>query len=99
MTRLAPGWLICAMLMVACGPGAGAPAAPAAPPASAPAAPAAAPDSAAAYRQQVIDGARAEGTANILLSSIWTPEALREVEDAVEREYGVRIKTNRTPST
>jgi hypothetical protein len=70
-----------------------------APAAGAPAAPAAAPDGAAAYRQQVIDGARGEGTANILLSSIWTPEALREVEDAVEREYGVRIKTNRTPST
>jgi ABC-type Fe3+ transport system substrate-binding protein len=47
----------------------------------------------------VIDGARAEGEANILLSSIWTPEALQLVLDAVEREYGVRLKVNRTPST
>jgi hypothetical protein len=41
---------------------------------------------AAAYRQQVIDGARAEGMAHILLSSIWTDETLRLVENAVERE-------------
>jgi ABC-type Fe3+ transport system substrate-binding protein len=54
---------------------------------------------AAAYRQQVIDGARAEGMAHILLSSIWTDETLRLVENAVEREYGVRLRIERTPST
>ncbi|HEY7065001.1 MAG TPA: extracellular solute-binding protein [Chloroflexota bacterium] len=54
----------------------------------------------AAYRQQVIDGARAEGgEVNILLSSIWTPETLKLLEEAVERDYGVRLRINRTPST
>jgi iron(III) transport system substrate-binding protein len=53
----------------------------------------------AAHRQRVIDGARAEGEVNILLSSIWGPETLKLLEDAVERDYGVRIKINRTPST
>jgi iron(III) transport system substrate-binding protein len=89
-------------LLAACGssaapaPGAGAPSAGSAP------APAAAPapqNDAAAYRQRVIDSARAEGEVNILLSSIWTPETLKLLEDAVERDYGVRLKINRTPST
>ncbi len=65
----------------------------------APAAPAPGPGEDAAYRQQVIDGARAEGTAHILLSPIWTDETLRLLEDAIEREYGVRIKIGRTPTT
>jgi ABC-type Fe3+ transport system substrate-binding protein len=58
-----------------------------------------APDDAAAYRQQVIDGARAEGEVNILLSSIWSAETLKLLEEAVERDYSVRLKINRTPST
>src|SRR5689334_975761 len=109
MQRLGMGWFVCmALLVAACGPGAAVPAGPAstskAPAGSAavPAsnAPAAAPSDAAAYRQQVIDGARAEGgEVNILLSSIWTPETLKLLEEAVERDYGVRLRINRTPST
>jgi ABC-type Fe3+ transport system substrate-binding protein len=102
MRRLVLGWLAVGALLAACAPAAAparapAAAAPAAPAAAAAAAPAA--TDAAAYRQKVIDGARAEGMAHILLSSIWTDEALRLVENAVEREYGVRLKIERTPST
>src|SRR6266849_326212 len=96
MERLILGVVASAALLAACAQplaSSGA-SAPAVVPAAAPA-----PADAATYRQQVIDGARAEGEANILLSSIWTPEALKQVEDAVEREYGVRLKMNRTPST
>ncbi|HZU06918.1 MAG TPA: extracellular solute-binding protein [Chloroflexota bacterium] len=49
------------------------------------------------YRQRVIEGARAEGQVNAALQSAWTPEGLRQLEDAIEREYGVRIKINFTP--
>ena len=96
MARLVVFMVASAMLLAAC-------AQPSAPsnssaPAAAPAA-APSPTEAATYRQQVIDGARAEGEANILLSSIWTTEALKQVEDAIEKEYGVRLKMNRTPST
>ncbi|HZU06775.1 MAG TPA: extracellular solute-binding protein [Chloroflexota bacterium] len=80
-------------LLAACTPPA------ASPGAGAPASRAATPSDAAAYRQQVIEGARAEGEVNILLSNIWTDEALARVAEAVEREYGVRLKINRTPST
>ncbi|HLH22247.1 MAG TPA: extracellular solute-binding protein [Chloroflexota bacterium] len=96
MRRAGMTLLALAALLAAC--------APAAAPAAAPSAVggttgAAAPSDAAAYRQRVIDGARAEGEVNILLSSIWTPETLQLLEAAVEREYGVGLKINRTPST
>ncbi len=90
MTRLVVPGLVLAMAVAAC-------AAPAAPPAAW--APASAPASSISYRDQVIAAARAEGEINILLSSIWTEEAIEEVLAAVEREYGVRLKVNRTPST
>jgi hypothetical protein len=51
----------------------------------------------AAYRQQVIDAARAEGQVNATLHTSWTPEGIARVEDAIEREYGVRIKVNYQP--
>jgi iron(III) transport system substrate-binding protein len=96
MKRLLPGLLSVVALLAACaqpGPRSGASASTA----PAPVAGDGAAD--AGYRQQVVDGARAEGEVNILLSNIWTPEALKLVEDAVEKEYGVRLKINRTPST
>jgi len=49
------------------------------------------------YREQVIAAARAEGEVNALLQSTWTPEGIKQLEDAVEREYGVRIKIHFTP--
>jgi ABC-type Fe3+ transport system substrate-binding protein len=49
------------------------------------------------YRQQVIEGARREGEVNALIQSTWTPDGIRQIEDAVEREYGVRLKINFTP--
>ena len=112
MRRQIAGLLAVAILMVACGPtaapapagsGAAGSAASRGAASSTSAAPSpaasAAPTDAAAYRQQVIDGARAEGEVNILLSSIWSPETLKLLEEAVERDYGVRLKINRTPST
>lgn len=80
--------------------GCGAPAAPAAPTGGAPRAAAAggaAPPAADSYRQQVIDGARREGEVNAAIQSSWTPEGLRELEAAIEREYGVRVKINYSP--
>src|SRR5581483_4634279 len=50
-----------------------------------------------AYRQQVVDAARAEGEVNATLHTSWTPEGIQRVEDAIEREYGVRIKVNYQP--
>ncbi len=92
LRRLMLGFLSSALLLAAC-------ARPASPPsARAPAAPPPESVDAAAYRQQVIDGARTEGTAHILLSPIWTDDTLRLVEDAIERQYGVRIKISRTPT-
>ncbi len=101
MRRHGIGVLLGVALLLACAPAA----APAAPPArgsaggAAAGAPPPAPSDAAAYRQQVIEGARAEGEVNILLSSIWSPDTLKLLEDAVARDYGVRLKINRTPST
>lgn len=85
--------LIVGLIVAAgCGPpGAPGPSAGAARPAAAPA------QSDAAYRQQVIEGARAEGEVNAALQSTWTPEGIRLLEDAIEREYGVRIRINFTP--
>jgi ABC-type Fe3+ transport system substrate-binding protein len=91
---------IVGLLLVACGPGApsggtrGAATeagAAAGSPASAPAA--AAPN----LRQQVIDGARAEGQVNAAIQSAWTPGGLAQIEEAIEREFGVRIRINFTP--
>ena len=56
-----------------------------------------APLSDAAYRQQVVDAARAEGQVNATLHTSWTPEGIQRVEDAIEREFGVRIKVNYQP--
>jgi iron(III) transport system substrate-binding protein len=92
--------LVLGLVMVGCGPAA-APAPAAAGSAQGPAAAAApaqaAPGGDAAYRQQVIDGARAEGQVNVALQSAWTPEGIRALEEAVQREYGVQIKINFTP--
>jgi ABC-type Fe3+ transport system substrate-binding protein len=52
---------------------------------------------AASYRQTVVDAARAEGVVNATITSAWTPDGLRELEDAVEREFGVRLRVNFTP--
>src|SRR5205807_44418 len=92
------------LALVACGaaaptaPTAGTvPASGAAPPAAAAAPAQAAPGGDAAYRQQVIDGARAEGEVNVALQSAWTPEGIRALEEAVQREYGVQVKVNFIP--
>ena len=79
-------------VLLACSPAAPAPASRGAPPVAP-----ASQSSDATYRQQVIDGARAEGQVNALLQSTWTPDGLRQLEDAVEKEYGVRLKINFTP--
>jgi ABC-type Fe3+ transport system substrate-binding protein len=94
MTR---GWigLLAALMVLSVGCGQAAPQAGPEHPAGSAAAPAGL--SAADYRQRVIEGARAEGQVNAALQSAWTPEGIRQLEDAVEREYGVRIKINFTP--
>src|SRR5262245_43208413 len=51
----------------------------------------------AAFRQQVIDGARAEGQVNAAIQSAWTPEGIKQLEEAIAREYGVQLKINFTP--
>jgi ABC-type Fe3+ transport system substrate-binding protein len=86
-------------MMVGCRPAAAPAPAPAAKPGAAqPAtADAPAPGADAAYRQQVIDGARAEGQVNVALQSAWTPDGIRALEDAVQREFGVQVKINFTP--
>jgi ABC-type Fe3+ transport system substrate-binding protein len=101
MKHVLMGLVACLTILLGC--------APAAPPAPAPATgasttvqPAAgAPNGAGATsadgRQQVIDGARAEGVVNAVIQSTWTPDGLRQLEDAVQREYGVAIKINFTP--
>jgi ABC-type Fe3+ transport system substrate-binding protein len=58
---------------------------------------ASAPLSDADYRQQVIDAARAEGEVTATLHTSWPPEGIQQLEDAIEREYGVRLKINFTP--
>src|SRR5581483_4313420 len=105
MWRIAFGALACLLLILACGPaapasgGTGAASAAGGDSAAAAAggASAAAPASDAAYRQQVVDAARAEGEVNATLHTSWTPEGIQRVEDAIEREYGVRIKINYQP--
>jgi ABC-type Fe3+ transport system substrate-binding protein len=52
----------------------------------------------AADWQRLIDGARAEGEVNAALQSTWTAAGIRALEDAVEREFGVRVKVNFTPA-
>jgi ABC-type Fe3+ transport system substrate-binding protein len=49
------------------------------------------------YRQQVIDAARAEGEVNATIHTSWSPDGIRQLEDAIEREYGARIRINYTP--
>jgi iron(III) transport system substrate-binding protein len=105
MHRAALWTIACLTLVLACGPGAApAPTAPSGaasapggsgPAASAPAA--SAPVSDAAARQQVIDGARAEGQVNATIQTTFTPDTIARLEDAIEREYGVRLKINFTP--
>ncbi len=92
MRRIWLGALVSLLLVAACGPTAAR--APAAGPS---AAPAGAPPSAADYRQQVIDGARAEGAVNATIHTSWPPEGLQRLEQAIEREYGVRVRINFTP--
>jgi ABC-type Fe3+ transport system substrate-binding protein len=96
------GPLAALLFVLACAPAAApTPATGAAPPAAPPsgaAAPAAsAPTSAADYRQQVIDGARAEGEVTATLHTSWPPEGIQQLEAAIEREYGVRLKINFQP--
>ncbi len=88
------GGIVSLLLVLACGP--------AAPPApagggGAPAGSGSALLSDAAYRQQVIEGARAEGMVNATLHTSWTPEGIQRLEEAIEREYGVRLRINFTP--
>ena len=45
----------------------------------------------------MIDGARAEGQVNAAIQSAWTPDGLKLLEDAIQREYGVALKINFTP--
>lgn len=48
-------------------------------------------------RQRVIEAARAEGMVNATIHSSWSPEGIALLEDAIEREFGVRIRINYTP--
>jgi ABC-type Fe3+ transport system substrate-binding protein len=95
------GGLLASLLVgLACGPGA--PPAPgssaAAPAPSGATSPAAvgAPVSDTAYRQQVIDAARAEGQVNAAIQATFTQDTIQQLEAAIEREYGVRIRINFT---
>jgi ABC-type Fe3+ transport system substrate-binding protein len=95
-------WTVaCLALLLACGPsaapaGSTPPAGTAAGPAgTAPAA--SAPVSDAAARQQVIDGARAEGQVNATIQTTFTQDTITRLEEAIEREYGVRLKVHFTP--
>ena len=55
------------------------------------------PVSDAAYRQQVIDAARAEGEVTATIHTSWSPEGLQRLEETIQREYGVRVRINFTP--
>lgn len=98
MYRVTVAVLASLLLGLACGPGGSSAPAGAAKP-GAPAQPAAgsAPQSDAAYRQQVIDAARAEGVVNAAIQTTYTAETIQQLEAALEREYGVKIKINFTP--
>ncbi len=95
--------VIAGLALVACGPGApaagpgGSRGVAPAPSGQAGSAPSGASAAASDHRRQVIDGARAEGEVNAAIQSAWTPEGIWQLEDAVEREFGVRIKINFTP--
>src|SRR5436190_7383589 len=96
MKRVLVGLTVCLMIAAGCGPSAapapaaGSPPAPQAPAASSPSpAGAAAAQDDDAYRQRVIDGARAEGQVNAAIQSAWTPDGIKQLEEAVQREYGV----------
>jgi iron(III) transport system substrate-binding protein len=91
MRPVAIASLVTALLAVACGPGAGP-----APPGERPGA-AAAPPAAPSARDQVVAAARAEGVVNAAIQSTFTPETIQRLEDAIEREYGVRLRINFTP--
>lgn len=87
-------------LAVGCVPAAPSPAAPPAAPPQQPAAGAPASGAVsgeAAYRQQIIDAARAEGQVNAVIQSSWTPEGIKQLEEAIQREYGIQVKVNHTP--
>jgi ABC-type Fe3+ transport system substrate-binding protein len=51
----------------------------------------------AAYRAEVVARAAAEGQVMATLQNAWSPAGLRLLEEAIEREYGVRIKISFTP--
>jgi ABC-type Fe3+ transport system substrate-binding protein len=105
MKQVLVGLIACLAILIGCAPAAqparapASAAAPASQPAAQPAAgaPASAPAASSDYRQQVIDGARREGQVNAVIQSTWTPEGLRLLEEAVQREYGVALKINYTP--
>ena len=96
MSRATLGLIASLLLALACGP-----AAPTGPGGSSSAGgstgAAPAPLSDAAYRQQVIDAARAEGEVNATIHTSWSPEGIKQLEDAIEGEYGVRLRVNFTP--
>ena len=96
MRRGALGLLAILLAGLACAPAA-APPHPANSGGSSTTAAASAPASDADYRQQVIAGARAEGEVTATLHTSWPPEGIQQLEDAIEREYGVRLKINFTP--
>jgi iron(III) transport system substrate-binding protein len=93
MDRLTLGLVASLLLLVACS-AAQAPAPPSATGAVGANAP---PASAADYRQQVVDAARAEGEVNAAIQTTYTPETIQRLEEAIEREYGVRVRINFSP--
>jgi ABC-type Fe3+ transport system substrate-binding protein len=95
MDRVVMG-AIASLVLLACGPSAG-PAPSGTANSGGEGRAAGAPLSDAAYRQQVVDGARAEGVVNATIHTSWPAEGLQQLEAAVEREYGVRVPINFTP--
>jgi iron(III) transport system substrate-binding protein len=92
MDRATLGLIASLLVGIACGPAE----APTPAPGAAEAA-AGAPTSDAAYRQQVIDGARAEGEVNATIQTTFTAETIQRLAEAIEREYGVRLRIHFTP--
>ncbi|HEY7061186.1 MAG TPA: extracellular solute-binding protein [Chloroflexota bacterium] len=104
MHRLLPWVIASLMLALACGPsaapaptGSSAPTGGASAPTGAAPVGASTPASDANSRQQVIDGARAEGVVNATIQTTFTQDTIQRLEEAIEHEYGVRIQINFTP--
>src|SRR5918912_311528 len=89
--------IVSVMLALACGPGGGASVPAGSAPATGNAPAVSAPAADAAYRQQVVDAARAEGEVNATIQTTFTPDTIQRLEDAIYREYGVRLKINFAP--